>query len=64
MSLDYHRPYMAYQRYFSQYEHEQINFFTEMLKRGDTVLDIGAHQGDYALVAAKKSWKRRKCICI
>lgn len=60
MNLDYSTPYKAYQRYFSQYEHEQINFFTEMLKSGDTVLDIGAYQGDYALVAAKKVGKEGK----
>ena len=60
MNLDYYTPYKAYQRYFSQYEHEQINFFIEMLKKGDRVLDIGAYQGDYALVAAKKVGKEGK----
>jgi len=54
MYLDFSTPYGAFQRYYQHYENKQIKFFESILEKGDVVLDLGAFQGDYALVAARK----------
>jgi len=54
MYLDFSTPYKAFQRYCHKFENEQIEFFKSVLKNGDVVLDLGAFQGDYALIAARK----------
>jgi FkbM family methyltransferase len=40
--------------YESEYEPETFEFFRENLKKGATVLDIGAHIGLFSVVAARK----------
>jgi len=54
MHLDFSKKYGSFARYLGYHEVEQIEFFQNIIKENDTVLDIGAYQGDYALVAAKK----------
>lgn len=60
MKLNYGKKYGSFNRFFSLHEAEQMEFFQNVVNENDIVFDVGANEGDYALISAKKIGKNGK----
>jgi len=53
INVDLHQHVQRYIYFFGAYEREMVSWFRRALAPGMTFLDIGAHVGQYSLIAAK-----------